>query len=785
MGIKKKNIRLCALLGWAFWGCIGWEASAAFAQKQTEDSVQKTIKSYIRSGDSLFRRGAVVEATLFYRKAFYLKPEDPRLAQRLADGLKACKRGLKQLERKAYVAYRERDLLQAAVDYKNILAFDSTHFNAKYRLGKIHWFQGHLDSCIFYFDQALLSFSPNDTIYFDYGLALKKQGKYEEAIAKLEEFQRRIIPKKLGYSIYREQAEREIEGCKRGIALAAQNVRAATQNLLLNSDLSEYQITLWPRPQNKGAIRIPAKDSARYVALYAGDTLAIFTAHREENKGKGVYPFNGEPFSDLWVATYENGEIGEALPFSKELNAYTNDGNVTFTPDGVALYYTICGKGKKSGAWGCAIYYAEYDTVKQKWQKAKRVKNINGQTEEVITLKGKKKYVASYDAQPALAENGKVLYFISDRKGGYGGTDIWFSRFTADGWSAPQNAGPQINTPFDEIFPNYIDSLQTLYFASMGHTGIGGFDIFKAQGSQKRWQTPEALPYPFNTSYHDYTVTWQKVDSIGWVSSDRPWALGNWGNEKSKGKDDIWAISLLPPPKPEMPKDTLAAPVVEKKTPRPKDRPLLYGLIRGNDTQSGIPGATVNLYRLDSEGNLIKLRSILTPPDGRYEFELDTTVYYYIMAGAPRYVPNDIKVHGRDLQVNKNNEVIIDLFLPKAVIGTPYALSNIYYDFDKAELRKEAAPALEKVCLLLETNPTYKIQLGAHTDSRGSDYYNLQLSQRRAQSVVAYLKQKGIPETKLQAKGYGETQLAVKPERTEKDMQANRRTEFRILSEEE
>jgi outer membrane protein OmpA-like peptidoglycan-associated protein len=785
MGIKKKNICLCALLGWAFYCYMSAGSGPVFAQRQAEDSVQKTIRSYVRSGDSLFRRGAAVEATLYYRKAFYLKPEDPRLAQRLADGLKASKRGLKQLERKAYIAYRERDLLQAARHYKNILAFDSTHFNAKYRLGKIHWFQGRLDSCIFYFDQALLSPAQNDTIYFDYGLALKKQGKYEAATEKLEEFLRRIIPKKLGYSIYREQAEKEIEGCKRGIALRMQNVRAATQNLLLNSELSEYQITLWPRPKGEIQPPISPKENARNVALYAGDTLAIFTAHREENRGEGVYPFNGEPFSDLWMATYQNGEIGEAMPFSKELNAYTNDGNVTFTPDGAALYYTICGRGKKKPVWGCAIYYAAYDTLKQKWQKGKRVKNINGQTEETITLKGKKKYVASYDAQPALAENGKVLYFVSDRKGGYGGTDIWFSRLTPQGWSTPQNAGPKINTPFDEIFPYYVDSLQTLYFASMGHVGIGGFDIFKAKGSQKKWEEPQALPYPFNTSYHDYTVVWQKMDSTGWVSSDRPWGLGNWGSEKGKGKDDIWAISLLPPPKPEMPKDTVTAPIVERKPPRPKDKPLLYGLIRGNDTQSGIPGATVNLYRLDSESNLIKLKSILTPPDGRYEFELDTTAYYYIMAGAPRYVPNDIKVHGRDLQVNKNNEVIIDLFLPKAVIGTPYALSNIYYDFDKAELRKEAAPALEKVSLLLETNPTYKIQLGAHTDSRGSDYYNLKLSERRAQSVVAYLKQKGIPENKLQAKGYGETQLAVKPERTEKDMQANRRTEFRILSEEE
>ncbi|MDW8157639.1 MAG: OmpA family protein [Bacteroidia bacterium] len=746
---------------------------------QGVDTTYRIIRAYIRKGDSLFRKGSVVEATLCYRKAFELNPRDPVIAQRLADGLKASKRGLRQLERLAYVAYRERDLLQAAKHYKNILAFDSSHFNAKYRLGKIHWFQGHIDSCIYYYNRALSTGTHNDTIYFDYGLALKKQGRYEEAIAKFEEFLQKIIPKKLGYSIYREQAEKEIEGSKLGMALRNQNTRVLTKNLVLNSELSEYQVVLWPRP------KVQSTKGFKKDSLYVGDTIAVFTAHRLENKGQGIYPFNGEPFSDLWMATYENGEIGGEMLFSKQLQTYNNEGNATFSPDGSIIYYTVCGRGRKTPAWGCAIYYAEFDTLKQAWKKGRKVKNINGRIQEIVNLKGKKKFVASYDAQPALAENGKILYFVSDRKGGYGGTDIWFSRLTPKGWSEPQNAGPKINTPFDEIFPYYIDSLQTLYFASMGHMGMGGFDIFKAKGNQKKWESPQPLPYPFNTSYHDYTITWQKVDSAGWVSSDRPWALGNWGNEKSKGRDDIWWVAFLPPPLPtkvEVPKDTIfSLPVVEHPK-RAEDKILIYGLIRGNDTQQGIVGATVNLYRLDIDGNLAKIKTAITQADGRYEFELDTSIQYYIMAGAPRYVPNDIKVHGRELKVNKNNEVIIDLFLPKAVVGTPYALSNIYYDFDKAEIRKEAYPALERIRLLLETNPTYKIQLAAHTDSRGSEYYNLKLSERRAQAVVEYLKQKGVSADKLEAKGYGETQLAIKPERSEKDMQANRRTEFRILS---
>ncbi|WP_255563626.1 OmpA family protein [Mucilaginibacter rivuli] len=283
----------------------------------------------------------------------------------------------------------------------------------------------------------------------------------------------------------------------------------------------------------------------------------------------------------------------------------------------------------------------------------------------------------------ALSANGMVLYFTSDMPGSIGETDIWYCQKQADGaWGKPVNCGTDINTKDEEAFPT-ISGSDTLYFASKGWPGMGGFDIYKAIGKKATWVKPINMQYPINSTSDDFSlITHDGV--TGYLSSDR---------QVGKGNDDIYMFTNH---EPEVP----------------------VHIPMGNDNiAERLPGKQ---------------------------------------------------------------------FKPPFVIGKSYVFNNIYYDLDKSNIRPDAAIELDKLYVILRDNPTLKIELSSHTDSRASDDYNMALSQRRAASAVAYLVIKGIDRSRMTAKGYGETQLINKcangVQCTEAEHQLNRRTEVKVLS---
>ncbi|MCS7152723.1 MAG: OmpA family protein [Bacteroidia bacterium] len=633
---------------------------------------------------------------------------------------------------KEYYSYRNPE--KAAELYKEALALDQLNQYAAYRLARCYWYTNETEKAVEAYQKALsINADANDTIYLDLGIAQKKLGRYTEAKQSLQEFLRRHKAQ----DILRKQAEIELEGCSLAERLLAEKpayeLRALTA---VNTQASEYAPTLF---------------------VVKSDSFLIFTSHRTGGQSTARFPEYGEPtYSDLWVIqlktdTFPLGKVvGKVQNLGKKVNTAANDGGAVIAPDGLTMYYTICGQGKYRKYWGCSIYQSTFDPQKKEWGPFEKIEALAGKREVVVNSRGKKKLVPTYDAQPTLTPDGNIMYFISDRDGGLGGTDIWYAQKVGKEWSAPVHAGKIINTPFNEIYPHVGRDGKSLYFASDGHPGLGGYDIFKAEGRLASWQQPKNLGSPINSSYDDFSLFWVKQDSMGFLASNRP---------GGRGRDDIYYVKRIP--------------VVQIEL-------AVHGTVRDGSTKLPIPFATVTLYEV-KEGKLIPLDTQNTDQSARYRFTLQPGKDYRLIGNAPEYLANEVAVSTRDASKSMDLEADIDIYLDRIEIARPIVLQNIYFDFDKYDIRPDAATELDKLVVLLQNNPSLRILIGAHTDTNGSEQYNIRLSNNRAKSVVEYLKQKGIDPRRLTAIGYGESQPLIYPELSDADEQANRRAEFRIL----
>ena len=352
----------------------------------------------------------------------------------------------------------------------------------------------------------------------------------------------------------------------------------------------------------------------------------------------------------------------------------------------------------------------------------------------------------------ALSADGSTLYFVSDMPGGHGGTDIWYSERQDDGsWGEPVNAGSVINTAGDELFPNIGPDGQTLYYSSDGFAGMGGLDVFEAIGNKEQWSEPRNLRYPVNSSGDDfaYLVTVDGEEGIaGYLSSNRKGGVGN---------DDIYSFSFE----------------------KPKIVILLRGTTSNKQTGDRIE-ATVTLF--DGQREIVARKS--SGVEGAFEFVLDRDQSYTVLGNKEGYHADSAKVSTVGITRSDTLEVAL-LLEPVFKVGDTFELENIYYDFDKDNIRPDAAVILDELVRTLRDNPTLKIELSSHTDSRGSDAYNEDLSQRRAQSAVDYLVSRGIARDRMVAKGYGESRLvnecADGVPCSREAHQANRRTEVTVL----
>lgn len=648
-------------------------------------------------------------------------------------------REVKRLIRKGDRHFERREMVAAAAMYEQAYSQDNTNFDMTYKLGRAKWYSEDVDLAIQYYNQARqLNPDGNDTLYFDLGVALKKVGNYDEAETQLREF----VKRHSADGFYRQQAERELAGIEDARQLLEEKPKWEFKSMPFNSENNDFSTAIFN---------------------VETDSFLIFSSHRapmkkgKPKKVKKLYPFTGEPYSDVYFVKVESDTVfGEPeILGKKRVNTKANDGSPCMDPTGTIMYYTVCGEGRIGKKWGCMIFMSEYNNERKTWSKRKKVEGVNTTRKQMVNSRGKEKKVAVQDMQPSLTPDGLIMYFISDRDGGYGGKDVWYSVKNGDKWEEPVNAGPKINTEFDELFPYVGADGKALYFSSNGRKGLGGFDMFRVEGEKSTWSDPENMGYPLNTSYDDYALVWVHQDSIGYLTSDRNTTIG---------RDDIFGV---------------------KKIYRPDYPITVHGYVRDRDTRQPIPFATVTLYRLEKDGSITPVDTFQTQQNAYYEFPLEFDYDYKLVATAPEYLSNQAFVSTSDVDASRGAvdlEQDIDIYLEGIQIDQPYILQNIYYDFDKSDLRPESKAELDKLVNLLETNPTIVIQLGSHTDTNGTERYNIRLGDRRARAVVNYLKDAGIPMDRLEAFGYGESQPLIYPELSDSDEQSNRRSEFRIRS---
>jgi len=437
-----------------------------------------------------------------------------------------------------------------------------------------------------------------------------------------------------------------------------------------------------------------------YAPAYARDDYQVvyFTSSRDDATGNKTHGATGENFADIFVSKRDRkGKWSTPVPLEGPVNTEYEEGTPSLSADYNTMYFTRCEVNKRRKL-GCRIMVTKKEG--EKWGKPKA---LNFVPDSLV------------EAHPSISADGLSLYFVSDMPGGYGGKDIWKVTRGSEGddWSEPENLGPDINTEGDEMFP-FIHTDGALYFSSDGWPGMGGLDIFRAkQDDNGRWNV-ENLRYPINSPADDFGIIIQKTKEKGFFSSTR----------KIRTNDDIYTF-VLPPLK-----------------------FSIAGVVRDLQTDETISGAVVKL--IGSDGMILQDSA---RAQGTFRFMLKPNTDYIFIASKKGYLNGKSKETTKGL--NKSTDLKTTITL--ASIAKPIEIPNIYYDFGKWDLRPESMIALDNLVEVLNDNPNIVIELRSHTDSRASEEFNMELSQKRAQAVVDYLIRKGIDTKRLVAKGYGES----------------------------
>lgn len=559
---------------------------------------------------------------------------------------------------------------------------------------------------------------PDSTVYLRMGQMLQKTGRYPEAIK--------------NYDIYMENDPSNL--------LAINGIQGCELAPGWKKNPTRYEVRRMDKFNSRRGEFSPMLAGDKYDQLY-------FASSRSKDKDAKVSAITGQNNNNLFLVKQdEKGAWLAPVELEDEVNTEYDEGTPSFSPDGNTMYYTYCAQDPE-GPRTAEIYISTRSSAK--WGKGTRATIVK----DSVTALG----------HPSISPDGKYLYFVSDAVGGFGGKDIFRARVAGNDFGPMENLGEEINTPGDEMFPYVRDSV-TLYFASNGHPGMGGLDLFKAtQDSTGKWNV-ENLGAPINSMADDFGITFAGKEERGFFCSNR---------NDARGYDHIYSFE------------------------RPTITIFIEGIVNDVD-EYPIEDATVRIVGKDGLNVKVPVKK-----DGTYRVELERDIRYVMMASARGYLNQNYELHTGPEE--KNETYIVDFFL--SPISKPVVIDNIFYDFDKANLRPESKKALDEMIKMLNDNPNVTIELGAHTDRKGTDQYNERLAQRRAQSVVDYLIAGGIEAARLEAKGYGESVpktinkkmakqfdflkegdvlteefiLALPPEQQEIADQINRRTEFKVL----
>lgn len=545
---------------------------------------------------------------------------------------------------------------------------------------------------------------------------LHAEGKYSQAIAAYEEYLR-MKPDDV-------KALNGLAGAKLGAEKKSQTRYVVRNAKLFNSRRADYA---------------PMYFDDSYDRLY-------FTTTNEKVNGSHRSEINGMKKADIWMASKdERGQWKRPEPVEGELNSEHEEGIISFSPDGSTMYLTRARREPNANT-GVEIYTSQRSDAQ--WSKPVKF-DITADT------------ISSY-GHPAVSPDGNWLYFTSDMPGGSGGKDIWRINLKERAGSL-ENLGEWINTPGDEMFP-FVRSDSVLYFASDGHPGLGGLDIFKAVMTKSGGWNVSNMGAPLNSAADDFGITFGEGET-GFFSSNRG---------DAKGYDHLYSFEL------------------------PEIKVTISGWVLDRDEEP-VPNAVIRIVGNDGSN-----QKQIAKADGSFSFPLDRGVSYVMLAGAKGYL-NAKQEFTSDIA---EEDAAYDVDFILSSITKPVVIDNIFYDFDKATLRPESKTALDEMAQVLRDNPNVTIEMASHTDRHGTDEYNINLSSRRAKSVIDYLISVGIDARRLQSQGYGESRpktitkklareypqfsegqvldeefiSTLSPEDQDVADQINRRTEFQVLS---
>jgi len=523
-------------------------------------------------------------------------------------------------------------------------------------------------------------------------------GNYEHAIEILNEYLEYHAPDN-------SDALQKIASCKFAIEAMKDTTNFTIMNIAsINTEFSEYGI---------GVV----------------DKAFIFSSTRKGKNDKEVYSYTGQGFSHFYetVLDVENLNMNRAKKVRGDINSEYNDGTFTWDKKNNQIFFMQC-NGPDGKDDLCRIFTSEF--TRNRWAKP-----VLFTETEMGTNVG----------HPSISEDGNTLFFVSDHPAGKGKTDIWMIEKKGGNWREPVNVGEPINTSGREMFP-YIKG-DTLYFASDGHPGFGGLDIFYSiRDINGKFTEPVNMKRPVNSSADDFNIIFV-TETSGFFCSNRPGGMGD---------DDVYSFRYVP---------------VKYK---------VSGLIADKDSNQPLEKALVIIA-----GSNGSLDSLLTDPQGKYTMEnVIPGIQYSVKVSKNEYF-EEFKGFGETANIPeaqlKEIGFVVNFNLMR-ITKDEIVIQNIYYDYDKWDLRDTSKYELDKIVLLLSQNPDIKIMINSHTDDRGAVEYNRNLSEKRAESVVKYLITKGIASDRLAAKGWGKSNLIVANAATEEEHQKNRRTTFNIMN---
>ncbi|WP_454996160.1 OmpA family protein [Capnocytophaga leadbetteri] len=490
-------------------------------------------------------------------------------------------------------------------------------------------------------------------------------------------------------------------------------------------------------------------ENSEYGTAFYGDKIVFAGATDARKAKRGVSQWTGESFYDLYEAEHFDQKLGSRKPFSSSVNTQFNESTPVFTKDGNTMYFTR--NNYVNRKLGTDIE----NTILLKILRATKDKNGNWGDIVEVPFNSDQYNVA----HPALSPDEKYLYFASDMPGSFGNSDIFRVEILGDNqYGTPENLGNIINTAGRESFP-YISKDNVLYYSSDGIPGLGGLDIFAAKfNADGSTSKPVNIGMPGNSADDDFCFVFNSDSKIGFLTSNRP---------GGKGKDDIYSFH--------------------------EDKPLLFscqknikGIVKDAKTKAIIANAKVIL----SDKVMKEVGKDQSKTDGTFTFEKVNCndSHYYLCGEKEKYETAEVNVTvGKD-------EVVYEILLnPREVaikkgmdLAKVFEIKEIKFDYNKADIRPDAAVELTKIVEVMREYPKMKIDIRSHTDSRGADSYNLKLSDRRAKATLEWIVKQGIDRKRLKAKGYGETRLVNGCSNgvpcTEEEHQENRRSEFIVVA---